>query len=329
MDSDEDKPRRSRRAMPDSDDEDSSMRRRRRGGGSDDESPSTQNGPSNTPGDTMKGMAETKRKKIQAAVIDAMFKIAKSKYNRERPKRAGEEDKQSAMEDYELYLRSINAKVKTASDKLANVQKQQRDINAKVEAAEKEAEAQKQKLATANKEKEDAISEGRDPVLPKDFIVPQRPSKSKAKAGLGALVMKASAEMWEDKFSALRAKKQGSSGTPEWMQKQKKSDKTSALLTVGRKKTEKGAKTDFGTGLKKSEGRRRRRDEEEPKNAFNVQLKKTDIKVNEKGQDPEQESEKSTPAQPVPEATTNVFIGSDDEEEKPRKRFGRRGSDSD
>lgn len=55
-----------------------------------------------------------------------MFKIAKSKYNRERPKRAGEEDKQSAMEDYELYLRSVNAKVKTANDKLANVQKQQR-----------------------------------------------------------------------------------------------------------------------------------------------------------------------------------------------------------
>jgi len=287
MDSDEDRPRRSRRAMPDSDDEDSSMRRRRRGrdDSSDEEeaAPATQNGPSNTPGNTMKSMAEAKRKKIQAAVIDSMFKIAKSKYNRERPKRAGEEDKQSAMEDYELYLRSVNAKVKTANDKLANVQKQQRDINAKVEAAEKEAETQKQKLDAANKEKDAAISEGRDPVLPKDFIVPQRPSKSKAKAGLGALVMKASAEMWEDKFSALRAKKQGSSGTPEWMQKQKKSDKTSALLTVGRKKAEKGAKADFGTGLKKSEGRRRRRDEEEPKNAFNVQLKKTGKKLDEEG----------------------------------------------
>jgi len=143
MDSDEDRPRRSRRAMPDSDDEDSSMRRRRRGGDDSDEESPAQNGPSNTPGDTMKGIAEAKRKKIQAAVIDAMFKIAKSKYNRDRPKRAGEEDKQSAMEDYELYLRSVNAKVKTAGDKLLTVQKQQRDINAKVEAAEKEAEAQK------------------------------------------------------------------------------------------------------------------------------------------------------------------------------------------
>merc|ERR1719494_1450762 len=249
------------------------------------------------------------------------------------------------MEDYELYLRSVNAKVKTANDKLANVQKQQRDINAKVEAAEKEAETQKQKLDAANKEKDAAISEGRDPVLPKDFIVPQRPSKRKAKGGLGALVMKASAEMWEDKFSALRAKKQGSSGTPEWMQKQKKSDKTSALLTVGRKKAEKGAKADFGTGLKKSEGRRRRRDEEEPKNAFNVHLKKTDKKVEEKGQEVEQKAEVSNPTQadieqvqdkgpatstpPQQEPSANVFNDSDDEDEKPRRRFARRGSDSD
>lgn len=49
-----------------------------------------------------------------------------------------------------------------------------------MEAAEKEAETQKQKLDAANKEKDAAISEGRDPVLPKDFIVPQRVSRRKA-----------------------------------------------------------------------------------------------------------------------------------------------------
>ena len=61
--------------------------------------------------------------KLQQNLIEAMFKLAEKKYGRKRPQRG---DKGNAMEDYELYLRSIKAKVKTAQDKLNAVLKQKK-----------------------------------------------------------------------------------------------------------------------------------------------------------------------------------------------------------
>ena len=52
-----------------------------------------------------------------------MFKFAEKKYGRKRLQRG---DKGNAMEDYDLYLRSIKAKVKTAQDKLNAVLKQKK-----------------------------------------------------------------------------------------------------------------------------------------------------------------------------------------------------------
>ena len=60
---------------------------------------------------------------MQQNLIDAMFKFAEKKYGRKRPQRG---DKGNAMEDYDLYLRSIKAKVKTAQDKLNAVLKQKK-----------------------------------------------------------------------------------------------------------------------------------------------------------------------------------------------------------
>ena len=70
-----------------------------------------------------------------------------------------------------------------------------------------------------------------------------------------------------------------------------------------------------------------------------------DKKVEEKGQEVEQKAEVSNPTQadieqvqdkgpatstpPQQEPSANVFNDSDDEDEKPRRRFARRGSDSD
>lgn len=215
------------------------------------------------PGTTIGKMMEAKKKKFHQNLIEGMFKLAEKKYGRKRPTRG--EDKGNAMEDYDLYLRSVKAKVKTTQDKLNAVLKQKKDIEAKVAAAEKEFNMQQSKYDKADEEKQNAINESRDPVLPKDFIVPQRAKK--ANAGLGALVMKASSGMWEEKFAAMK-KSSAKTDTPEWMAKQKKSDKTSALLKVGKATTDK-------------KPRRRRKDEDDKPNPFTMNLKKTGLRKEE------------------------------------------------
>lgn len=53
------------------------------------------------------------------------------------------------------------------------------DTDAKVAIAEKDFQLQQSKYDKAEEEKQNAINEGRDPELPKDFIVPQRVSELK------------------------------------------------------------------------------------------------------------------------------------------------------
>jgi len=216
-------------------------------------------------GTTIGKLMEAKRKKFQQNLIDGLFKLAEKKYGQKRPQRSGDA-KANAMEDYDLYLRSVKAKVKTSQDKLSSVQKQKKDIDAKFAQAEKELSQQQSKLDKAEEEKNNAINESRDPELPKDFIVPQRAKK--ANAGLGALVMKASGGKWEEKFAAMKTTKANTS-TPEWMAKQKKTDKTSALLKIGKAATEKKAP------------RRRRKDDDDKPNPFTVGLKKTGLRKEE------------------------------------------------
>lgn len=297
---------------------------------------------SSTPGTTFSKIPEAKRKKIQLQLIEGMFKYAESKYGRKRTQKVGE--KQNAMEDYDLYLRSIKAKVKASADKLNTVLKQKKDIEAKVAAAEKEQQLQQNKYDKADEEKNNAVNEGRDPVLPKDFIVPQRAKK--ANAGLGALVMKASSDMWEDKFSAMRSKKT-SSNTPDWLAKQKKTDKTHAILTVVKKKKEKEATPAFAKTLKKSDGGRRRKKDEEPPNPFKVNLKKTGLRQEDEEEkkperktftkkepsvesepeaEPEHEPEPEPEAEPEPEPTPEP----EEEDDMPvRRRRVRKVYDSD
>jgi len=295
---------------------------------------SSSSGP--TPGATFGKLADAKKKKIQQQLIEGMFKYAESKYGRKRPQRG---EKQNAMEDYDLYLRSMKAKVKTTLDKLSAVQRQKKDIDAKLAAAEKDHQLQKGKLDKAEEEKNNAVSEGRDPVLPKDFIVPQRAKK--ANAGLGALVMKASSKMWEDQFSAMRSKKQ-SSKTPEWLAKQKKSDKTSAILSVGRKKTEKktdGSTPQFASALKKSDGgaRRRRKEEEAAPNPFKVNLKKTGLRNEDEEKKPEKKSalvkeaeqEPETEPEPVSAPAKEEEEEEEEEQDFSSRRRQRRRYDSD
>lgn len=306
----------------------------------------------NAPGTAFSKLPEAKRKKIQQQLIEGMFKYAESKYGRKRTVKG---DKQNAMEDYDLYLRSIKAKVKAATDKHNSELKKKKDIDAKVAAAEKELQLLQSKYDKADDEKNNAINEGRDPVLPKDFIVPQRAKK--ASAGLGALVMKASSQMWEDKFSAMRSKKT-SSNTPEWLAKQKKSDKTHAILAVGKTKKKTTEKeVSFGAkALKKSDGgRRRRKDDEPPPNPFKVNLKKTGLRQEDEEEkkpvkktftkkepsvesepepepekEPEPEPEHEPEPEPEPEPAKVIFDPEPDEDDMPiRRRRVRRVYDSD
>jgi len=239
-------------------------RPRRKGAESSEEEESGDEGPAAPPaapkvqvdksamGKAMGAIDEARRKKLQDALIEGMFVYAEKKYGKKRPI---SEAKKDAMEDFELYLRSIRAKVKTADDKLNGLLKQKKDIDEKVAAAEKEANDKKKIVTDAETEKENAVKENRDPVLPKDFIIPKK--LGAAKAGMAGLVMKASAGAWEDKFAAMRSKKKSDKG-PGWA---KKKDNTSALLSVGAKKPARGRKAEaeqpnpFGQ-LKKAGGKK-------------------------------------------------------------------------
>ena len=59
-------------------------------------------------------------------MIEGMFQYAEQKYGRKKPQRIQVEEKRSPMEDYELYLKSLNIKVKSANDKIAIIMKQKR-----------------------------------------------------------------------------------------------------------------------------------------------------------------------------------------------------------
>eukprot|EP00794_Sanderia_malayensis_P018296 gene18296-20119_t len=201
---------------------------------------------------------ENKKERIQQAILDGMAKYAEQKFGRKRqaPKAS---KARNAMDDYEIYLRSVKAKIKTCQDKINVVVKQKREIDEKLKKAEEEKEKQEKILQDAEDEKDAAEVEGRDPKLPSGFIVPQTAKKAAAGSGFANLVMKASAQLWEDKFMAMRAKKGGSDGQPEWMNKTKsRSDKV--LVNVGKKpghKKEEEQKPAWGANLKKAEPRRK------------------------------------------------------------------------
>jgi len=220
-----------------------------------------------TMGATMQAMNEARRKRVQQAIIDGMAKYAESKFGRKRqaPK-AGKG--RTAMDDYEIYLRSLKAKIKTSQDKVNVVLKQKKEIDEKLKKAEADKAKNENTLREAEEEREIAESEGRDPKLPSGFVVPQTAKKAAAGSGFANLVMKASAQLWEDKFMAMRAKKGGSDGQPEWMNKTKSRDKV--LVNVGKKKTakEEENKPAWGANLKKSEPRRKG---VEPKQEDNAQ----------------------------------------------------------
>lgn len=267
--------RRSRRTQEDDNEEEtsSSRRSRRRGGGDDDEEEETTSSRSKSSvtissssapakksismGATMKDMNEARRKRVQQAILDAMAKYAEHKFGRKRaaPKSS---KPANAMDDYEIYLRSVKAKIKTSNDRLNAILKQKKDIDEKVTKAEKEVHKNEDTLREAEEERNVAEAEGRDPKLPQGFVVPQTAKKAAAGSGFANLVMKASAQLWEDKFMAMRAKKGGNEGQPEWMNKTKSRDKV--LVNVGKKpghKKDDQDKPAWGANLKKSEPRRR------------------------------------------------------------------------
>jgi len=190
---------------------------------------------------------EARRKKLQTAVVEAMFVLAEKKYNKKRPVR--ETDARDAMADFDLYLRSIKAKVKTAEDKLNGLLKQKKELDAKMDAAQKEHDSRKKEADDGDIEKATAVKDSRDPVLPKGFIIPKK--LGAAKVNLSASLLKASSGAWEDKFAAkMAAKKGGAGGNPAW---KKKTDRTSVLMGPGAsKKKDRNAPAEPAFALKKA-----------------------------------------------------------------------------
>jgi len=208
-------------------------------------------------GATMQAMNDARRKRIQQAIVEGMTKYAEQKFGRKR-KAPSSGKGRSAMDDYEIYLRSLKAKIKTGQDRVNVVLKQKKEIDEKLKKAEDEKAKHEKTLRDAEEEKENAEMEGREPKLPSGFVVPQTAKKAASGSGFANLVMKASAQLWEDKFMAMRAKKGGSDGQPEWMNKTKSRDKV--LVNVGKKaghKKEEEQKPAWGANLKKSEPRKR------------------------------------------------------------------------
>lgn len=180
------------------------------------------------PGSTVGGLIEEVRKKLQQQLIEGMFKYAEQKYGRKRPQNDAE--KGTAREDYELYLKSLKVKVKQANDRLQAVLRQKKEIEKKVEEAQKEADLLTGKLTEAEEEKDKAVEENRDPILPKSFVVPQR--SKRIGATLGALVMKASKTDWGAALQQFAANRRSNTAgkAPEWTAKR---DKTAAILKAG------------------------------------------------------------------------------------------------
>jgi len=207
---------------------DAERRERRRVVDSDEEDDFTPvHHPTRAPGTTVSCMPEDERKQLQDGLLAAMFKWAEEKYGRKRLTK----EKSSAKEDFDLYLRSMRARVKTAGDRLAESLRKQADFQKKVNEVQKELDYQQEKLQKAEDEKVSAEAASREPELPRDFIVPQRAKK--LGAGLGALVLKASKQDWSSQMSNfVSAKSKAKGAAPEWADK--KRDKTATLLKVGK-----------------------------------------------------------------------------------------------
>jgi len=180
------------------------------------------------PGKTVSAFTEELKKRLQQQLIDGMFKYAEQKYGRKRQQK--EVAKTSAKDDYEVYLKQLNVRVKQANDRLQKVVREKKEIDKKMEAAQKEHDEISNTLSNAESEKQKATEEDRDPVLPADFVVPQR--SRRLQANLGALVMKASTQDWGAALQDfISNRKTTTSKAPEWTIKR---DKTAAILKAGR-----------------------------------------------------------------------------------------------
>ncbi|XP_057290359.1 uncharacterized protein LOC130613060 [Hydractinia symbiolongicarpus] len=106
--------------------------------------------------------------KIQQQLAEGMFKYAEQQYGKKRHQIS--EKKGHTTEEFEFYLQAVKAQVKEATDKLNDLLKKKKEIDAKVTAAEREQRIQQEKLRNAEIEIEKAIIAERNPILPKDLI---------------------------------------------------------------------------------------------------------------------------------------------------------------
>lgn len=181
------------------------------------------------PGDTVAALLEDIRKKLQEQLLAGMFKYAEEKYGR-RKKGAGEEE--STKEDYALYVNSLRVKAKQADSKLAIVLRQAKELQVKVDAAQKDADAKNGTLTEAETERAAADAEGRQPILPASFIIPKK-SKTAGQATLGSLVMRASKKDWGAALNDFAASRKATGAKqPEWAVKR---NKAASILGAGKK----------------------------------------------------------------------------------------------
>jgi len=189
--------------------------------------------PKPKPGTTIGDMLDDIRKKLQQQLIEGMFKFAEQKYGRTKQK-AQETQQKTNKEDYALYMNSLKVKAKQADSRLKGVLKQLKEIQAKVDLAQKDYDLRTSALSDAEKESENATKEGRDPVLPASFIIPQR--SKRAGATLGSLVMKASKKDWGAALEDFAARRKGGEKAPAWATN--KRNKSAAILGAGKGKKE-------------------------------------------------------------------------------------------
>jgi len=186
--------------------------------------------PKPKPGSTIGAMLDDMKKKLQQALIEKMFKFAEEKYGRTRQK--AEAQQVSTKEDFALYMNSLKVKQKQADTRLRSIMKQLKEIQAKVDLAQKDFDLKSGALSDAEKEQENAAKEGRDPALPASFIIPQR--SKRAGATLGSLVMKASKKDWGAALEAFAERRKGQGGSekqPAWAAKR---NKATAMLGAGK-----------------------------------------------------------------------------------------------
>merc|ERR1712072_1578620 len=183
--------------------------------------------PKPKPGTTLGAMLDDIKKKLQQQLIEGMFKFAEKKYGRTKQK-AQETQQQTNKEDYALYMNSLKVKAKQADSRLKGILKQLKEVQAKVDLAQKDYDLRTSALSDAEKEQDNATKEGRDPVLPASFIIPQR--SKRAGATLGSLVMKASKKDWGAALEDFAARRRGDK-QPAWATKR---NKAASILGAGK-----------------------------------------------------------------------------------------------